>query len=222
MEMLQAIRNSALGLSIFAVVTAGAIAITQVSTKERIETNIRDAAAKALYEIVPRDSIDNNLLEDSITITAPRLTTDELPVQIYRARRDGQVVTVIMPVTAPDGYTGDIDLIVGINRDESIAGVRVLSHKETPGLGDKIELKKSDWVLNFNGQRYQGNEDSSWAVVKDGGRFDQFTGATITPRAVVNATERAIHYFRDHKTTLMEAESMGSGATEQQTTAGAE
>ncbi|MCV6612397.1 MAG: electron transport complex subunit RsxG [Amphritea sp.] len=220
MEMLQAIRNSAAGLGIFAVITAGAIAITQVSTKEQIETNVREAAARALYEIVPRDSIENNLLEDTITITAPELTTDELPVNIYRARRDGQVVTVIMPVTAPDGYTGDIDLIIGINADESIAGVRVLAHKETPGLGDKIELKKSDWVLNFNGQRYQGDEDSSWAVVKDGGRFDQFTGATITPRAVVNATERAIHYFREHKTTLIEAESMNTADTETQTTAG--
>ena len=207
MEMLQAIRNSALGLSIFAVITAGAIALTQVSTKDRIEINEREARAKALYEIVPKDSIDNNLLEDTVAITAPALTSSELPVDVFRARRDGQVVTVIMPVTAPDGYTGNINMIVGINSDESVAGVRVLSHKETPGLGDKVELKKTDWILSFTGQRYQGDDDPSWAVKKDGGRFDQFTGATITPRAVVNATAKAIRYFREHKAALLESKS---------------
>lgn len=204
MEMFTAIRNSAVGLSIFAVITSGAIALTQVSTKDQILANEREARAKALYEIVPRESIDNNLLEDTYTVNAPTLTASEEPVDAFLARRNGQVVTVILPVVAPDGYTGKIKMIVGINADESIAGVRILAHKETPGLGDKVELKKSDWVLNFNGQRYEGDEDPSWAVNKDGGRFDQFTGATITPRAVVNATARAIHYFREHKTALLE------------------
>jgi electron transport complex protein RnfG len=205
MEMFTAIRNSAVGLSIFAVITSGAIALTQVSTKDKILANEREARAKALYEIVPRESIDNNLLEDTYTVNAPTLTASEEPVDAFLARRDGQVVTVILPVVAPDGYTGKINMIVGINADESIAGVRILAHKETPGLGDKVELKKSDWVLSFNGQHYEGGEDPSWAVKKDGGRFDQFTGATITPRAVVNATGRAIHYFREHKTALLES-----------------
>lgn len=204
MEMFTAIRNSAVGLSIFAVITSGAIALTQISTRDQILENEREARAKALYEIVPKKSIDNNLLEDTYTVDAPKLTGSESPVDAFLARRNGQVVTAILPVAAPDGYTGKINMIVGINADESIAGVRVLSHKETPGLGDKVELKKSDWVLNFNGQRYEGDEDSSWAVKKDGGRFDQFTGATITPRAIVNATARAIHYFREHKTALLE------------------
>ena len=205
MEMFTAIRNSAFGLSIFAVITSGAIALTQVSTKDQIMENEREARAKALYEIVPRDSIDNNLLEDTYSVNAPKLTASEVPVDAFIARRDGQVVTVILPVVAPNGYTGKINMIVGINADESIAGVRVLAHKETPGLGDKVELKKSDWVLNFNGQHYEGDEDPSWAVKKDGGRFDQFTGATITPRAIVKATARAIHYFREHKTALLES-----------------
>ena len=220
MEMLTAIRNSALGLSIFAVITAGAIALTQVSTREQIQINEREARARALYEIVPRNSIDNNLLEDTVTITAPEVTASEQPVDVFRARRNGQVVTVIIPATAPDGYTGNINIIVGINSDETIAGVRVLTHKETPGLGDKVELKKSDWVLSFNGQRYEGDNDPSWAVRKDGGRFDQFTGATITPRAVVNATARALKYFRDNKTALLESKS-GQGQP-QTTVAGAE
>lgn len=204
MEMLTAIRNSALGLSIFAVITSGAIALTQISTQDQIRFNEQQARAKALYDIVPQESIDNNLLQDTITIQEPSLTGSTQPVEIFRARQNGQVSSVIIPVTAPDGYTGNIEMIVGINADESIAGVRVLAHKETPGLGDKVELKKSTWLHGFDGQRYNGDNDPSWAVKKDGGRFDQFTGATITPRAVVNATARAIHYFREHKTTLLE------------------
>jgi electron transport complex protein RnfG len=207
MEMLTAIRNSALGLSIFAVITSGAIALTQVSTKSQIEINEREARAKALYQIIPKESIDNNLLEDTVEISDPALTASNQPVEAFRGRRNGQVVTVIIPVTAPDGYTGNINMIVGINADESVAGVRVLAHKETPGLGDKVELKKSRWLLSFDGQHYEGDDDPTWAVKKDGGRFDQFTGATITPRAVVNATARAIHYFREHKTALLETRS---------------
>ncbi|MEH6578265.1 MAG: electron transport complex subunit RsxG [Amphritea sp.] len=210
--MFTAIRNSALGLSIFAVITAGAIAITQVSTVDRIKVNEREQRARALYEIVPKDSIENSLLEDTVEIISPALSGSDQPINVFRARRDGQVVTVIIPVTAPDGYTGNINIIVGINQDESVAGVRVLSHKETPGLGDKVDLKKSDWILAFNDQRYEGNSDPSWAVQKDGGRFDQFTGATITPRAIVNATARAIHYFREHKTALLETKTNTVGA----------
>nr|WP_320137046.1 electron transport complex subunit RsxG [uncultured Amphritea sp.] len=204
MDMLTAIRNSALGLSIFAVITSGAIALTQVYTKDQIRVNEQEARAKALYQIVPKESIDNNLLEDTVTINEPALTGSDQPVDIFRARRDGRVTTIIIPVTAPDGYTGNIDMIVGINADESVAGVRVLAHKETPGLGDKVELKKSNWLHSFDGQRYDGKNDPTWAVKKDGGRFDQFTGATITPRAVVNATGRAIHYFREHKAALLD------------------
>ncbi len=205
MEMLTAIRNSAVGLSIFAVITSGAIALTQVSTKEQIKHNEQEAQAKALYQIVPKESIDNNLLEDTVEIHAPALTGSDLPVDAFLARRHGEVTTVIFPVTAPDGYTGNISMIVGINADGSVAGVRVLAHKETPGLGDKVELKKSNWLHSFDGQRYEGDDDPSWAVKKDGGRFDQFTGATITPRAVVNATARAIHYFREHQAELLQS-----------------
>lgn len=203
MEMFSAIRTSTLGITIFAVVTAGLIAVTQVSTKSRIEHNVREAQAKALYEIVPRDSIENDLLDDTVAFVAPELLGHEEPADAYRARRNGEVSTVIMPVVAPDGYSGSINMIVGINRDGTVAGVRVLEHKETPGLGDKVDLKKSDWVLSFNGLTSAGDKDPNWAVQKDGGQFDQFTGATITPRAVVNATGRALAYFRINKAALL-------------------
>jgi len=101
---------------------------------------------------------------------------------------------------------------VGINRDGSVAGVRVVSHRETPGLGDNIELSKSDWVLSFNGRQRDSSEDSTWAVRKDGGQFDQFTGATITPRAIVSATAQALDYFEANRATLLKPVASTKGA----------
>lgn len=204
MEMFTAIRSSTLGLGIFAVVTAGLIAVTQVSTNDRIADNERKAKAKALYEIVDKNSIDNDLLEGAFDLVAPTVTGFSEPVKAYRATKDGKVVAVILPATAPDGYSGNIGLIVGISAVGETLGVRVLSHKETPGLGDKVELSKSDWVLSFNGLAMDSSNDKRWAVKKDGGQFDQFTGATITPRAVVNATARALRYFHSHRDLLLD------------------
>lgn len=201
MQMFGAIKTSTAAISFFAVVCAAVIAITQVSTVNKIAENEKEFRAKALYEIVPRESIDNSLLEDSFEIQLAELG-HKTPVQAYRARKDGLVKTVIIPVVAPDGYTGDIHLIVGVNADGTLAGVRVLAHKETPGLGDKVETKKSDWIYSFNGKSKVNAQ--SWAVQKDGGQFDQFTGATITPRAVVNAVGRVLDYFAANRIALLE------------------
>ncbi|WP_293267479.1 electron transport complex subunit RsxG [Neptunomonas sp.] len=206
MELLTSLRENTVGISIFAIVTAGLIAITQVSTKDQIIENERAQQAKALYEIISRDSIDNDLLQDVISIEAPELG---YPLaKIYQAKRDNKVKAVIVPVMSPDGYSGDISLIVGINADNSVAGVRVLSHKETPGLGDKIDLRKSDWIMSFNEKSMISSNDSSWAVKKDGGQFDQFTGATITPRAVVNAVGQALRFFKKNRDLLLSPKPM--------------
>ena len=187
-------RNSWL-LALFAVVTTLLITGTYLLTRERISEQKRLAEEKALLEIVPRDRHDNSMLDDIIPVGADAvglgLTEDK---RIYRARSGGKVIAAIIPVTAPDGYTGAIDLIVGVNADGSVAGVRALSHKETPGLGDKVDIKKSDWILGFNGRSLENPLPAGWAVKKDKGVFDQFTGATITPRAVVAATRRALEY----------------------------
>ena len=201
MKLFSEMRTSTQAISLFAVVCAAVIAITQVSTEEKIADNEREFRAKALYEIVPREQIDNQLLEDTFEIQLFELG-HQAPVTAYRARKDGVVKTVIIPVTAPDGYSGNIHMIVGINADASVAGVRVLAHKETPGLGDKVETKKSDWILSFNGKSKVDGQ--YWGVQKDGGRFDQFTGATITPRAVVNAVGRALDYFNANRIALLE------------------
>ncbi|MFT6916763.1 MAG: electron transport complex protein RnfG [Motiliproteus sp.] len=202
--LISAIRNNALALGAFAVLTAGAIALTQSATEDRITHNREQARAKALFQIVPQEQHDNDLIHDSYRLDQSASLGYEQPVELFLARRDGRVHTVILPVIASEGYSGNIELIVGIHSDESVAGVRILNHQETPGLGDKVDIKKSDWVLSFNGTRLQGDNDPDWAVKKDGGRFDQFTGATITPRAVVNGVRQAILTFRQHRVALLQ------------------
>lgn len=187
-------RNSWL-LALFAVFTTLLITGTYLLTRERINEQKRLAEEKALLEVVPRDRHDNSMLDDIIPVGADAAGLGLIEEKrIYRARSGGKVIAAIIPVTAPDGYTGAIDLIVGVNADGSVAGVRALSHKETPGLGDKVDIKKSDWILGFNGRSLENPAPADWAVKKDKGVFDQFTGATITPRAVVAATRRALEY----------------------------
>ena len=195
-------RNSLL-LAVFAVCTTLLIASTHLLTKERIAEEKRKAEEKALLQIVSRDRHDNSMLDDVISVgpeaAGLNLAEDK---RIYIARQGSEVVAAIIPVTAPDGYTGEIELVVGVNADGSIAGVRALSHRETPGLGDKIDLKKSDWILGFEGRSLSNPTAKGWAVKKDKGVFDQFTGATITPRAVVAATLRALQYADANSQTL--------------------
>lgn len=195
-------RNSAL-LAVFAICTTALIASTYLLTKVQIAHQIRKAEEKALMQIVPQEQHDNSMLDDTIAV-GPEAQGLGLREQksIYVARKEGKVVTVIIPVVAPDGYTGDIDLIVGVNRNGTIAGVRALSHRETPGLGDHVDIKKSDWVKSFEGRSLTNPDLEGWAVKKDKGVFDQFTGATITPRAVVAATLRALQFAEANRKVL--------------------
>ena len=199
----QSISKNSLLLALFAVCTTALIAGTFLFTKDKITLQKRMAEERALLEIVPRSRHDNSMLDDTLD-TGPAadglgLTQDR---KIYLAREEGQVVAAIIPAVAPDGYSGVIDMIVGVNRDGSIAGVRVLAHRETPGLGDKVDLKKSDWIMDFDGRSLQNPDLGGWAVKKDKGVFDQFTGATITPRAVVSATLRVLQFVEANRNTL--------------------
>ena len=195
-------RNSVL-LAMFAVCTTLLITGTYLLTKDRISEQKRIAEEKALLQIVPRARHDNSMLDD-IIVVGPEAEGLGLAEErrIYLARKGEEVVAAIIPVTAPDGYTGAIELIVGVNADGSIAGVRALSHKETPGLGDKVDARKSDWIFSFNGRSIGNPGLPGWAVKKDKGVFDQFTGATITPRAVVAATLRALQYAKANSNSL--------------------
>ncbi len=191
----QSITRNALLLALFALVTASLLAGTYLLTRERIAAAERAAEEKALLEIVPENRHDNSMLDSTLPV-GPESNGLGLRVQrqVYLAKRGEQVVAAIIPATARDGYSGDINLIIGVNADGSIAGVRALSHKETPGLGDKVDSGKSDWVQGFAGRSLNNPGVEQWAVKKDGGVFDAFTGATITPRAVVGAVKRTLEY----------------------------
>lgn len=196
-------RNSVI-LGAFAVATAGLIALTFQGTAARIDSAEKQAAQRALFELVPQSRHDNDLLDD--TVPLERFAGDAGGLgnsgAIHIARQNGQPVAYIIPAVAPDGYSGDIRMIVGVNADGALAGVRVLSHKETPGLGDKIELAKSNWILSFDGKSLQNPAESGWQVKKDGGEFDQFTGATITPRAVVRQVKEVLQFVEKYRAQL--------------------
>ena len=193
---------NSLVLAAFALVTALLLASTYLGTKDQIAESERKAAEKALLEIIPSERHTNDMLVDTSAI--PRQFWGRLGLsqggEVHIARKDGQIEALIVPAIAPDGYSGDIRLIAGVNMDGTLAGVRVLGHTETPGLGDKIDLKKSQWILAFNNKSLTNPKHSGWQVKKDGGDFDQFTGATITPRAIVNQVEKVLEYFsEDHQ-----------------------
>ena len=215
MNLLAAISRNSLLLGIFATATGVLIATTWIQTRDDIARSIRAAEARQLLEIFPEGSHDNDMVEDHFSLPA---STPLLGLRDTRrgfiARNQGEVVGVILPATAQDGYSGDIDLLVGITRAGTLAGVRVVSHRETPGLGDAIDLKKSDWILGFDRASLEAPVKTRWLVKKDGGEFDQFTGATVTPRAVVTAVRKALEYHQSNRAALFgpDGDVQGTGA----------
>ena len=200
--LIKSISKNAALLGLFAVITTGLIAFTNTATREKIKEAKHLALEKALFEVLPNGQHNNNLLNDYMEINHP-LLAHKSPQEAFFARKDNQPYAAILPANAPEGYGGAISLIIGITYDGTITGVRVIPpHSETPGLGDKIEINKSDWVLGFNGKSLENTSDKSWKVKKDGGEFDQFTGATITPRAIVKAIFNTLKYFEYNKEQL--------------------
>ncbi|MGB2172612.1 MAG: electron transport complex subunit RsxG [Porticoccaceae bacterium] len=197
-------KNSLL-LALFALITALILASTYRLTEDRIAESERIAAQKALFEIIPVERHNNDLLLDTQPIPQQywSLLGLEAGGDIHIARLDGQPVAAIIPSVTPEGYSGDIAMIIGVNFDGSVAGVRVVEHKETPGLGDKVDLRKSDWILSFNGKSLSNPEPNAWNVKKEKGEFDQFTGATITPRAVIHQIAKTLEYFNQDKERLV-------------------
>tara|TARA_R110000787_G_scaffold38692_6_gene97292 strand:+ start:3332 stop:4081 length:750 start_codon:yes stop_codon:yes gene_type:complete len=204
----QSVGFNSLALGTFALITALLLAGTHLGTQDKIAAAERHAAEKALLEIIPRERHNNDMLID--TVPVPRNLWDKLGLThgglVNIARLNGRIEALIIPAVAADGYSGDIKLIAGVNRDGTLAGVRVLAHTETPGLGDKIDLKKSQWMLGFNGKSLSSPQPSGWRVKKDGGDFDQFTGATITPRAVVTQVHKVLEYYAEEGQRLIKAD----------------
>lgn len=190
-------------LMLFGIIGSGLVGTTYVSTLDKIADNERKAMLRSLNQILPASGYDNDLINDTLEIEADQLLGLKETSKIYLARKQGTVETLIFSPVAPDGYSGIIKLLVGIHSDGRVAGVRVVSHKETPGLGDYVETSRSDWVYGFNDKTLLNPGKSNWKVKRDGGEFDQFTGATITPRAVVKAVHQTLIYFEQNKTRLL-------------------
>lgn len=190
-------------LGLFSLIGIGLVSLTHSVTHEQIAENERLFVLKNLRELIPNSLHDNDLLADTITITDSDAFGTNADVTIYRATKNQQLVAIIATPTAPDGYNGSIKLLVAIKDNGELLGVRAVSHHETPGLGDAIDTNKSDWIFAFNGRSLANLDVKSWRVKRDGGEFDQFTGATITPRAVVKAVLKTLQYYQANKATFI-------------------
>jgi len=191
---------SAIILAAFAILGSSLVGFSYESTHEQILENQRETLRRQINEVFPEAQHDNIVIDDVVSIKDDGLGDDE--VKVFRATlKQAPTGLIYSPITA-DGYSGDILLTVAIDENNQVTGVRVLQHKETPGLGDKIETRRSGWIKNFDGTSLTSPRAEKWAVKRDGGDFDQFTGATITPRAVVKAVKNTLQYHQLNKEKL--------------------
>ena len=197
-QISQAAFKNGVILGLFALVSTGLIAITHFITKDKIASEVELATARRLSQIIPADSYDNEPYHDCALVKDKNLSADDSAQKVFRLRNKGKNFALIQTSVAPDGYAGRIKLLVGVYKDGKIAGVRVSEHQETPGLGDKIEIEKSNWINQFDGRSIADNPPETWQVRKDGGEFDALTGATITPRAIISAVYRTLEYYQEN------------------------
>jgi electron transport complex protein RnfG len=190
-----------LGFSVLAAILV--LSLAERLTRDRIEQSQRDFLLSSLSAVLPDGPFDSDPLASRRMIIAPALGSPE-PLAVYTLFQDQRPVAAILSVIAPDGYNGNIELLVGVSYAGKINGVRVTHHRETPGLGDDIDSARSDWINQFSGQSLQSSTAGDWTVKKAAGRFDAFTGATITPRAVITAIHRALIWFEAHRDLLFD------------------
>lgn len=201
-DHLKKISTTAVAMIIFSLVASTALSISYFITKSPIDES--DAKAKRIFlnQVIPADLYDNNLVKDIISIEPSPLLGNKKNIDVYRAKKNNRVIAVIIESVAPDGYSGEIKTLVGIDHEDKILGVRVIAHKETPGLGDYIEIDKSQWIKNFDLKSLDKASEKQWTVKKDGGDFDYISGATITPRAVIKSTYKCLLYVKENKKRL--------------------
>ncbi|MCZ6487074.1 MAG: electron transport complex subunit RsxG [Gammaproteobacteria bacterium] len=189
---------SGLFLWLFAVAGTTFVAVTENLARDPIIENERRVLLRNLNALLPAEKLDNDIVTDTLRIQASSLLGTKDASLVYRARYQGEPVAAIFNSIAPNGYSGKIHLLVGVYYDGSIAGVRAVKHNETPGLGDAIEIQKSDWILDFNAKSLGNPHADQWLVKRDKGVYDQFTGATITPRAIVQAVKNTLLYYEQN------------------------
>jgi len=194
--------STALNLLFFAVIGTALLAITYQLTHDPIARSEEKEKLKLVTQIAPAETYDNDIIKDTAELAADKLLGNDDTTVAYIGRLKNQPSIAVLQVIAPDGYSGKIRLIISIRSDGKVGGVRVISHKETPGLGDYIEIAKNKWITVFEGTSLDNHKDSDWKVKKDGGSFDYMAGATITPRAVVKAVHKALQYYAQHREEL--------------------
>jgi electron transport complex protein RnfG len=194
--------HTALNLAVFALIGTAILAFTYNQTHERIAQSVEAEKLNLISQIVSQDLYDNDIINDTIKVKPDVLLGNDDPTTAYRARLQNKPSVLVLEAVAPDGYSGKIALLVAIKDSGEIAGVRVVSHKETPGLGDYIDIARSNWIKGFDGTSLAMYTDRDWKVKKDGGQFDYMAGATITPRAVVKAVHKVLQYFALHHDVL--------------------
>ncbi len=198
----RSIASAGVLLAFAAFAGTGLLSLAADHSAPYIAANKEQALLEKLNAVIPADRFNNDLTNDTVLIEETGDTTATTPTRVFRARADGAPVAVAYEWTAHGGYNGDIVLLMGVSVDGKVTGVRIVDHRETPGLGDAIEARRSDWIDAFRGRSLLDPGESGWRVRKDGGEFDQFAGATITPRAVVNAVHDGLKFFSRHRDEL--------------------
>ena len=196
--------RTALILFLFVVIFTGLLSGAYLWTLPTIEAAAAEEKMKLINEVLPKSSYDNDLLRDTLKLDPTPALGQDGASTAYLARKGGQPNALVLEAIAPDGYAGKIRLLIALDTEGALLGVRVTQHKETPGLGDKIELAKSKWIRDFEGKSLESPPAEKWAVKKDGGVFDQFAGATITPRAVVKAVKEGMKFYVAHRDEILE------------------
>jgi electron transport complex protein RnfG len=191
--------KSGVTLAIIAGVCTFLVALTWQLTADRIDANEKQWLERSLQPALAGLFFDGSVTESMITIPAPHELPGSDAAIIYRVYASEKPVAALFVVSARDGYAGPIRLLIGITMEGSITGVRVLEHKETPGLGDRIETTKSDWVLQFDGHSLRDPEPANWAIKGDGGQFDQLSGASVTPRSIIKAIMETLTWFEANR-----------------------
>lgn len=195
--------RAALLLAAGALTAFGLVAVVHEMTRERIAEVARQQALARYDEVLAGVEFDNDLLADVVTLQDPSGSGESATVVAHRARRGDTVVAIVMEMLAPEAYSGPIRLLVAIDPSGQARAARVIEHRETPGLGDFIETRKSDWIAQFTGRSLQSPQAPGWRVRKDGGEFDQYTGATVTSRAMVGTIARSLALFEQHRDELL-------------------
>jgi len=197
--------KSGVTLAIIAGFCTSLVAFTWQLTADRIEANKKAWLERSLQPALAGLFFDSSVTESMITIPVPHELPGSDAAVIYRVYAAEKPVAALFVVSARDGYAGPIRMLIGIEIDGNITGVRVLQHKETPGLGDRIETVKSDWVLQFDGHSLRDPEAAKWAIKGDGGQFDQLTGASVTPRSIIRAIKETLIWFEANRVSVFAA-----------------